>query len=315
MAFECRYSVPSKVILFGEHCILYGHPAISVAISNRLVVKASYRPTPNVTQVQIEYNGTVFSFDPSSSEPPDAAPLTQLYWAAFHSVVTPNHTLECHFAYPFEATGGLGSSAAVSVLMAVLAARVANKPLDREELFQKGKSFEGFFHANSSGLDVFTVLHGSGVKSTSGQFEHFAVPPFPLLIVDSGVNRQTRKAVEHVRSLVDTGRPEYPVILSDLGKLSNDFCECPDGDKEAFVVDGFRKAEELLERLDLACPEILEIVEIARANGLSAKLSGAGLGGIVLVAGQNLFEKEALFDRFQHARVVLDETGLKEEPL
>jgi mevalonate kinase len=315
MAFECAYSVPSKVILFGEHCILYGHPAVSVAISNRLVFRASYAPSPNTTQVNIEYNGTSFSFDPLCPQAPHQSPLTQMYWTVFHAVVAPNHTLTCRVTYPFEATGGLGSSAAVCLLMSVISFRISNTPLDNSELFQQGKSLERFFHENSSGLDVFTVLHGSGVKFAKGEFQHFPVPRFPLLIVDSGVNRQTKKAVDHVRSLVDTGKPEYPAILEELGSLSSGFCESPDAEKEAFAWEGFRKAEELLERLDLACPEIREIVEIARANGLAAKLSGAGLGGIVLVAGENLFEKEALFDKFRHIRVVLDDIGLKEEPI
>jgi mevalonate kinase len=153
------------------------------------------------------------------------------------------------------------------------------------------------------------------MRYVKGEFFRLTVPPIRLLIVDSGVSRRTSVAVTHVNSLVQSEKEKYITVLSELGDLSDGFCSCTDSEKEIFAVNNFNKAETLLESLDLSCPEIARIVEIANANGLSAKMSGAGRGGVVLVAGEQVFEKDHLFEEFRHLRVIVDNEGLRSEPV
>jgi mevalonate kinase len=145
------------------------------------------------------------------------------------------------------------------------------------------------------------------------QIQQIAIPECPILIVDSGRPRQTHAAVTHVRNLLLRDEERYSHILRKLGELAVGFCEAADGDKGTFLTENFPIAQGLLDELGLGCPEVDAICEIARRNGLAAKISGAGMGGIVLVTGEGLQEKVGLFDAFNHFTVQPDVNGFKEE--
>jgi mevalonate kinase len=306
------YSVPTKVILFGEHAVVHGHPAVSMAINNRMFMTGDVTES-QIPEVIIRYKTDTFSFNPSDPILQTSPPLEKLYRTAFSPNFPSNRRLILTFSIARECTGGLGTSASLSVLLAAASRRISQTLFSPADLFQPAKQFESFFHSNSSGLDVATVLQGSAIRFQRSVFAAIKVPDIPLLIVDTGIPRQTRVAVDRVRDLLAQDGERIGGLLEELGALSDGFVRTPDDQKKEFIFGNFGCAQEKLVALGLSCPAIDEIVERAKANGLTAKLSGAGLGGIVLVAGEGVYEKERLFEPFARFRVSADVTGFREE--
>jgi mevalonate kinase len=309
-ALAFAYSVPTKVILFGEHAVVHGHPAVAIAINNRMFMKGSLTES-RTPEVFIRFQKDSFSFNPTDAISPDSSPLHRLYRTSLSMPFPVNRRLSLTFSIPRETTGGLGTSAALSVLLVAAARRLEGLPVRATDMFEPAKRLECFFHANSSGLDVATVLRGSAVRFQRGEFTPIAVPEFPLLIVDAGVPRKTSTAVERVRAMLDREPARVGGILEELGAFADGFARADR--KEEFAVNHFAPAQEKLSALGLSCPEIDEIVSRATKAGLTAKISGAGMGGIVLVAGNGVFEKEELFNPFAHFRASADAVGLREE--
>jgi mevalonate kinase len=305
------YSAPTKVILFGEHSVVYGHPAVSLAVKRRMVMRGAIHESP-CPEVQLDYNGITWSFDPREPADTDSDPARAMYRAAFQEF-PPDRTLALRFEFDV-VSGGIGTSAALCVLVAAASRRVLNRPFEPKNLLTQAQQLEMFFHSNSSGVDVASVLVGAAIRfECHKEIRQIVIPTCPLLIVDSGGPRQTRVAVEHVRDLLSAEYDKYSAILNELGSIAAKFCETDDSRKASFVIDNFARTEALLEQLGPGCPEIDAVVGIAKANGLVAKLSGAGMGGIVLVAGDHLNEKQSLFDGFAHFIVDPDTEGLRVE--
>jgi mevalonate kinase len=312
MTISFAYSVPTKVILFGEHAVVHGHPAIAMAINNRMLMTGTIAAS-RIPEVQIRFNKSTFTFNPTDPIPPSAPPLHQMYRTALSPHFPAFHRLSLTFSIARECSGGLGSSAALSVLVAAAARRIARLPFSPPDLFDPAKRLECFFHSNSSGLDVATVLAGAAVSFRRSEFAPIPVPEIPLLIVDTKVPRQTGAAVNRVRDFLEREPERAGALLTELGNLADKFGRAPDDRKERFAADNFGAAQTRLAALGVSCPEIDAIVGRATEAGLAAKLSGAGMGGIVIVTGPRVFEKEALFDPFVHFRACADLVGLREE--
>lgn len=308
-----RYSSPGKIILFGEHAVVYGHPAIAAAVSARTFMSCDFRRTLS-TSINLTDNGAHTSFDPRAGAPAAAAPRERMLYDAFRGFPA-NHTLDIDIRSEFPTGMGMGSSASFCSLIAAAALRTAAAaPPTRDALFGETRRLEDFFHHRGSGLDPAAVVYGGVVKMDGGRIARAGGGGcLPLLIVDSGVPRSTRRSVQHVAALVRESGPVYAPILSALGGIARRFFDAGRSEQRALVQRYFPLAQRLLECLDLSTPEIDRIVARARENGLCAKISGAGMGGIVLVSGESVRGKEGLFAPFGVIPAELGAEGIREE--
>jgi mevalonate kinase len=99
------------------------------------------------TEVAIGYGKDSVSFDPLQPLSGDGlGPVVHMYWNAFRNRMPAGHRLSVTFDSPFSDTGGLGSSAAISVLTVAGARRINNELMDRDSLFAEANEMEKFFH-------------------------------------------------------------------------------------------------------------------------------------------------------------------------
>jgi mevalonate kinase len=167
-----------KLILTGEHSVVYGHPAIAVGITTKTTVQL--HPLRGPSQL-----------DPSASD----HRLEQVV-----STLLPNgYRIRIHSALP---TGrGMGSSAALSVALVRARAQAQGHDLSPDELFEQAMKAERIFHTMPSGLDALVSGQGGVVYFEKGEpprTESLPQPKWSIIVLDSGHSGNTSAMVKQV---------------------------------------------------------------------------------------------------------------------
>ena len=303
------FTVPSKLILFGEHAVVHGYAAIATALSKRMTMKYSISNS-NETSSNLIDDDLKTIFNPFGSLPTNATQRDKMLYSAFRSVF-PKNTYHIEIKSSGPNTGGLGSSAGFCTLIAKAASIFSGQNLSKDSLFKEAKRLENFFHFNGSGLDPAIVIYGGSIKMEKGKIEPISIPPIDILVVNTGVKHSTAQAVSHVSNLLKQNSSLYGLALKKLGNISNSFVSTPNNQKKQFLIKNIPIAQDLLAKFDLNCPESEDIVKIAEKNNLVAKISGAGMGGIMIVTGDDLLEKKSLFSKYQNFYATIGAPGFE----
>ncbi|EAY13426.1 mevalonate kinase family protein [Trichomonas vaginalis G3] len=307
------FSFPGKVILFGEHAVVYGEAAVASAISRRMFASGKIYPS-NKSFVNVTFEDKVISYDPFDNVHKDNRTTYYMIRSAFDGLVPKNYQLDINIIQDFP-TGGLGSSASLCACMAAIASKISNGNLSHDFIFQRTKELEKFYHGNPSGIDPATVVYGGGIKMENRTLKQVKLPEVPLLIVGTNRERNTKAAVSHVKDLLTQYPKVFKPLIKSMGDITNSFLESKDSDKKQVMHDLFYPAHCLLSSFGLSCHESEDIVKIAVNNALSAKISGAGMGGIMLVTGPDVEKKASLFSKYNVVAASIGAEGMREEPI
>ncbi len=254
-----------KVILLGEHAVVYGHPALAGALARGVAATVADAPADRVRVA-------AWGLDAGGEHPAAVAlgRIRQAFAVAGHVEVVGEADLP--------ARAGLGSSAALSVAIARALAPGAGDA-DIERAAQEG---EKVFHANPSGVDVALATRGGlGLFRRGAGLEPIAARPFRLAIGLTGEPRDTAARVAHVAALRERDRAATDACLAALGELARAGREALGNPARLGAL--LDEAQRRLEALGLSSPGIDRLVTQARAAGaLGAKLTGAGGGGAVI---------------------------------
>lgn len=312
MTLRFNYSAPGKLILFGEHAVVYGYAGLSTAISKRMTMKCELFKSTR-SEVNILDDGERTVFNPFIECSPDTGKRDKMLHSVFAQYLPKNHTLNMEINTGFSTTGGLGSSGSFCSLIAAAAIRSSGQSASKERILQMAIDLEKVFHSKSSGLDPTTIVMGGAIRMENGKFTKLQIPNLPLLIVSTNVKHSTADAVSHVRDLATAHPKIYTPLLSSLGGITDLFCNTPNDKKGEALYNLFPVAQHILATFDLECPECKDICTIAHNNGLTAKISGAGMGGITLVTGPNVKDKAHLFKKYPIINTEIGCEGLREE--
>ncbi len=292
-----RGTASGKVILFGEHAVVYGVPALAVGIDRG--AWAEPRDTAAIAGASastLHVRGWNITVDDAIAERSEAAPLAR----AFRDLLIATRdaqraagegpvgvvTLEASADLP--PGGGLGCSAALGVAVA----RALDPAASSEAIAARVMAWERVFHGNPSGIDAAVSSLGGCVffqraAAESGGapvIERVLVPaPMSLCIGHSGQASSTKSMVEAVARMRDR-RPETTQKTFDAihTLVKNARLAIEDGDLRA-IGQLLDLNQMLLSGLFVSTPEIEQMCGTARAAGaLGAKLTGAGGGGCVV---------------------------------
>jgi mevalonate kinase len=280
-------SAPGKVILLGEHAVVYGHPALAAAVRQRVAVEL------------VEHDGPLRIELPAGlSAPPEALRAAEAMLRELG--LPPRFVARVQSELPLG--GGLGSSAALGVALARAAADANGRALPDDEAARLALHLETVFHGAPSGVDPETCARGGAVlfvrarEGRPAQVERLRPrTPTALVVALTGILRGTRSTVLPL-SARRAERPSlYDPLLSLLGELAR-------GGKDALergdLLDlgvRFDAAQGVLGALGVSCPELDELVLALRGLGaLGAKLTGAGGGGAAIGLARDLGDAEAI---------------------
>lgn len=261
-----------KVILLGEHAVVYGHPALAGAMDRGVAVVARRAEHPRIRVSAWGMDVLI------TDEHPAARAVRGIAIALGADELT--WTLDIDAQVP--AACGLGSSAALAVAVARVIASVLGRAVTPSAIVAAANAAEREFHHNPSGVDVALALHGGfGLYQKEHGFVPVSAPPLSLAIGLSGQSRSTAQMVERVaRATREDPQDPRLVALGEHATLGA--LELTRGELTNL---GARldRAQELLVDLGVSTPPLDELVTIARATGaLGAKLTGAGGGGAVI---------------------------------
>jgi mevalonate kinase len=300
-------SAPSKVILFGEHAVVHGQPAIAVPVSG-LRAYATVEPNP------ADRSGLCIAADLAGHNPipvtsnqiDNAIALTAQLTLRALDAVPPDVTIRIHSEIPV--ASGLGSGAAVSTALARALCMAIGKPLDNAALNQVIYEVEKIHHGTPSGIDNTVIVYERPVYFIKNErLEPFSPRmPFHLLIGDTGIGASTRIAVSAVRELVLAQPDVYKPVLSEIGAITDAARTAIDSGDINALGALMPRNHALLQQLTVSSPELDQLVSAALdAGALGAKMSGGGRGGnmIALVTSGTQSAVEAALRDAGAARV------------
>jgi mevalonate kinase len=271
-----------KLILLGEHAVVYGVPAIAVGISRGARAKASpIGEGPSRLRVT--------GWEMAVSEDPRGAALARAF-SALLEVARSNEPSLPPIAVEVEAElppgGGLGCSAAMGVAIA----RAVGRRPSEHAVQARAMAWERIFHGNPSGIDAAVAARGGcvffrkGEPDSSDSIEAVRIRgPLHLCVGSTGTASSTKAMVDAVARL-RARRPEVVAkIFEGIRSLvANGRLAIEAGDRFALgrLID---LNQMVLSGLFVSTPDIERLCELARRSGaLGAKLTGAGGGGCVV---------------------------------
>ncbi len=284
-------TAPGKIILFGEHAVVYGEPAIAAPVQT---LQARVIVNPDIAgksgEIQIEAPDISLSTDLNNLE--ENHPLR----TAIATVVgeedlkkVPACRIQITSTIPMAA--GLGSSAAISTALIRAFSAFLGKRMTDEQVSQAVFEVEKIHHGTPSGIDNSVVVFQQPVFFQKGSPLEFLSPanPFSILIVGSGSPGDTRKAVTAVREGWLSKPERYNEIFSEIGWITSRAKELITSGVTRELGPLMDRNHRLLQDLGVSTPRLDHLTQTARnAGALGAKLSGGGLGGhlIALVEHQ-----------------------------
>ena len=274
----------SKIILIGEHAVVYGYPAISLPL---LEVEVTCKVVPAESPWRLYEEDT----------------LSMAVYASLEYLDITEACIRCEIDSAIPEKRGMGSSAAISIaaIRAVFDYYGADLPHDVLEILVNRA--EMIAHMNPSGLDAKTCLSDQPIRfiKNVGFTELEMDLSAYLVIADTGVYGHTREAIQVVQS---KGKDALPFLhaLGELTQQAEDAISQKDAEELGQIIS---QAHLHLKEIGVSSPEADSLVETALSHGaLGSKMSGGGLGGCIIALADNLTHAQELAERLEEKGAV-----------
>lgn len=271
-----------KIILFGEHSVVYGQPAIAVPVdivqARAVVVAAPRSPTGAVHLIAAD-----IGLDALLADLPADHPLALAITLTSLQLNIPRlPAMEIRITSTIPVAAGFGSSAATSIALIRALAAFAGQRLSHAVVSDLAYQVERRHHGNPSGIDNTVITYGQPVYFVRGQPFEPLEPAQPLMLVigDSGVQSSTAGVVADVRRLYETQPERTLAAFQSMGELARQARALIEAGQVNELGTLMNRNHTLLRGLTISSPDLDRLVDAALAAGaLGAKLSGGGRGG------------------------------------
>jgi mevalonate kinase len=280
-------SAPGKIILVGEHAVVYGRPAIAVPVGE---VKATATimdmpPGSGCTLTAPDVGLQLRLTAALASQP--LALIVRLALLRLGLPLDPDWQITVHSTIPI--ASGLGSGAALSAALVRVVYAHAGQPATPALVSELVFESERFYHGTPSGIDNTVIAYGLPIWFVKGAAPVPFRPkvPLTLVIADSGIAAPTKETVAEVRRgwLADPAR--YEACFDAIAALTQAARLAIEQGALATVGHLFNENQARLVQLGVSSPPLKRLIEAAHAVGaLGAKLSGGGRGGNVIALVQ-----------------------------
>jgi len=288
---QAKASAPAKVILFGEHFVVHGEPAVVLAIDKRAIVTVKIRSSPEIF-IKSEDLGISGFFMNDQFFPQKGGSEAKRKLEPIHAVAKEiirkyrlKNGVDIEIKSSIPIAAGLGSSAAVSVASAAALCSLFDCDKSNDDIFQIAFNAEKIVHGTPSGIDPAISTYGGILwyrKSEPIKRLNIDVD-LPLIIGNTRKQRSTGDLVAKVNSL----QRRYPTIIDKVIRAGGEIVKrgleaLSERDLET-LGELMNINHELLCALGVSCEELENLVHAARkAGAFGAKLTGAGGGGCMI---------------------------------
>ncbi|GAY73009.1 mevalonate kinase [Lentilactobacillus kosonis] len=290
----------AKIILFGEHSVVYGHPAIALPLYS-VDVNATVIPANSGQWLRSRY------FDGEIQQlSENLLGIKRLINWILTTLNQTNASFTIQIDSKIPAERGMGSSAATAVAITKALFKYFDKPISRDNLLQIANVEEQITHGNPSGIDTATVSSEHPiwfVKHQENEQIEFNLTTDYLVIADSGIKGKTAEAVNLIADNLIDEADEIQPLITDLGHIAHQAKTALQRADSKLVGELMTTSHHHLNRLGVSTPVLDKFVDLSIANGAyGAKLTGSGMGGcmIALVASSQ---------QAQHVANILRDAG------
>jgi mevalonate kinase len=286
-----KASAPAKAILFGEHFVVYGNPAVLASINRHIAVDARTIDESNVVirsdiGVAGEYSNSAFRVIQGGIEA--KAMLDPLYSATSQVLSARNRKktgVEIAISSSVPPGIGLGSSAAACVATVAAVNLLFQKKPSRQKVCELAIESERLIHRNSSGADCYVSTFGGLIhySKAKGFKEIKSRGPLALVVASTGVRHSTGDLVEGVKKFKDRNEQ----LFGSLARQAADICTKAQGaiasgrrDKLGALMN---ENQAILRQIGVSHYKVDDLIDICgKAGALGAKITGAGGGAAVI---------------------------------
>lgn len=274
-------SAPGKIILFGEHFVVYGGKAILCAINKRITVTAKTIPE-NKISIKSSIGNLVLA--PKRPLTEVDIQLRPFYYLADKMIQKYDEKSGMGITIDSEIPVGvgLGSSSACCVAGAAAISGVFTEK-SKEEILQMAIEAEKTMFPNTSGADC-TVCTFGGIMQYEKQTGHSKIdsePRFHLVIANSKIEHSTKEVVSTVNQFKEKNEERFSKICNEENNLIDDVLVCLKKNDLKAIGINIIKNQEYLELIGVSNEKLRNMIELANKSSFGAKITGAGVGGCI----------------------------------
>lgn len=283
-------TAPAKIILFGEHAVVYGRPAIAVPLKE-LRARAIVSADPLAPAGAIRIQAPAVDLDADLADLPPDEPFVLGVQGVLETLGLyrcPACRIRITSGIPMAA--GFGSGAATSVALVRAFSSFLGHPLKDEQVNQLVYKLEKIYHGTPSGIDNTVITYEQPVFFIRDHpIQKFRISqPFSLIIADTGIPSKTAITVGTVRAGWKADSRRYEALFEQIGEIVQQArlaLETGDVDALGPLMNANQAS---LQELGVSSPALEGLIRTARQSGATgAKLSGGGGGGnMIAVASE-----------------------------
>ena len=272
-------SAPGKVILFGEHFVVYGVKAILCSINKRVTVTAE-----KTSERKISINSKIGKLELEPDKPISEinSPLKPFYYLANKAVENKDTGIHIQIDSEIPLGAGLGSSSACCVAGAAAIFKLFGN-ISKEEVLKLAIEAERTIFENTSGADCTVCTYGGIMEYDKNKgFKKIEYEPnFQLVIINSNIEHSTQSMVSKVKEFENKNTEEFS-RLSDLeSKLVEDVLKLVKENKIQEIGQKMNQNQEYLENIGISNKELTKMIKIGQESSFGAKITGSGGGGCI----------------------------------
>ncbi len=276
------HSAPGKIILCGEHSVVYGRPAIAVPVSD-LRAYAEVREGSSGTGLVLRSLDLRQEIALKNAGQEHTLGRASRLVLQYLNVLEPDAVLTIRSELPI--ASGMGSGAAVAAASIRALSDYLGQELSTDTVNALTYEVEKIHHGTPSGVDNTVIAWEKPVyfiKEQSPQIFNIGVP-FHILIANSGVASSTKEAVAEVRRRLSLAPDYYDTVFNCIGNMANAARAAVEHGDIPTLGTLLDENHQLLKMMGVSLPELDRLVEAARNSGArGAKLTGSGQGGNVI---------------------------------
>jgi mevalonate kinase len=309
---KSKASAPGKVILFGEHFVVYGVKAILCSINKRVTVTAE-----KISERKISINSEIGNIvlEPNKSISEINSPLKPFYYLANKVIKNQDTGIQINIDSEIPLGAGLGSSSACCVAGAAAIFKLFGD-ISKKEILEHAIEAEKTIFENTSGADCTVCTYGGIMEYDKKQgFKKIENEPnFQLVIVNSNIEHSTESMVSKVKQFEIKNKEEFTKLSDQESKLVKDVLKLLKENNTVKIGEKTNQNQEYLETIGISNNELRKMIKIGQKSSFGAKITGSGGGGCIfaITDESNLDEtlKEFKNKNYECFSVKIDFKGL-----
>ena len=276
---KSKASAPGKVILFGEHFVVYGVKAILCSIDKRVTVTAE---KIKENKILIQSNIGNLELEPNKSISEINSPLKPFYYLANKIIQNKNTGIKVTVESEIPSGIGLGSSSACCVAGAAAISKLFSD-ISKDEILKLAIEAEKTIFQNTSGADCTVCTFGGIMEydKENGFSKIESEPNFHLVIANSNIEHSTELVVKDVKSFKEKNEDDFSKLCKDETKLIEDVLKLLKENNIKELGEKINQNQKYLETIGISNETIRNMIRVGSASSYGAKITGAGGGGCV----------------------------------